>query len=205
MRSSRCELRSFSSRWSWMTWANNDDVSTAIHSAPTHRGLGLKRRIVTPFGPGSRLGGDPPGGPRGGDDAVLAAPLRVVERGVGGREELGAAGGGRERRDAEARGDRDRGAVGSEDDPRRQRAPDPLGDECAALHVGAGQDEQELLPTPARGQVDVSERVVEDDAELAQHAVARLMAVAVVDVLEVVEVGENDGERAAEPFDARDL
>src|SRR6185295_11838097 len=57
----------------------------------------------------------------------------------------------------------------------------------------------------ARGDVDVAHRLAEDVREGAQYLVAGLVAEAVVDLLEVVQVGQDEREGAAEALGAADL
>ena len=67
----------------------------------------------------------------------------------------------------------------------------------AGLEVGVREHDGELLAAEARGQVDRPRLVDEDPAHEAQDVVADDVAERVVDVLEVVEVADDDGERAA--------
>src|SRR6266702_308471 len=90
-------------------------------------------------------------------DSVLAVALRLVEGCVGGREELRGSRGGRRRGDAEARGDGYGRPVGRQDDPAGECEADPLGHLRAAREIRAREDEQELLPAPAAGEVDVAQ------------------------------------------------
>ena len=91
--------------------------------------------------------------------------------------------------------DRDghRDAVADDDRRGRDRRAQPL-DERLELALVADLVEQhaELLPAPARRHVARARRVVEPARDLAQHEVADLVAVAVVDALEVVDVDERD-------------
>src|SRR2546423_6965606 len=89
-------------------------------------------------------------------DPVLAVPLRFVQGGVGGGEELG---GGRRRRgrgDAEAGRDRDRRPVGRQDDAARQGQADALGDLGAPRQDGGQGGGQELPSPPAAGHDDAA-------------------------------------------------
>src|SRR5207247_7480859 len=101
---------------------------------------------------------DRAGGPL---DAVLAVPLRLVERAVGLEDELVRRGGLREGGDAEARGEDDRRAVGADEDAVAERPAHALGELHGAVAVGAREDEQELLAAPARDEVDVADRLAQ--------------------------------------------
>ena len=63
--------------------------------------------------------------------------------------------------------------------------------------VEVGDDDHELLAAPARDRVVVAQDVLRDLGEHAQRAVAGLVAVGVVELLEAVEVGDRERERAA--------
>ena len=62
--------------------------------------------------------------------------------------------------------------------------------------VEVGHDDDELLAAPAGDHVVVAEDVLRDLGEHAQRPVAGLVAVGVVELLEVVEVGDRERERA---------
>src|SRR6266540_5379097 len=138
-------------------------------------------------------------------DPILAGPLGLVHRGVGGREELGGSRRSRCRGDAEARSHGDRRPVRRKDDPAGERDADALRDLRSAVEIGAREDEEELLAAPPTGEVDVAERLLQEDGELTEDGVAGGMAVAVVDVLEPVEVGDHNSKRSAEALDACEL
>ena len=91
------------------------------------------------------------------------------------------------------------------DQPLLQAPADPFGELRRAVEVGSGQQEHELLPAPAADGVDVAASFLERPGELAENDVAGRMAVAVVDALEVVEIGQDDRKRPAETLDAREL
>ncbi len=74
----------------------------------------------------------------------------------------------------------------------RDRAAHPLGERGGRVLVGARQEHDELLAADPGGDVDAAGLLLEQRAEPHQHPVAQLVAVRVVDVLEVVEV-EDDG------------
>src|SRR6266566_3081798 len=202
MAPSSLAFRSFSSRWSWMTLAKIDGVSTCIE-AP---GVGVRcwGEIVALR---AAFSTETAGGLRVRDglarrlDPVLAGPFCLVHGRIGRREELGGGLRWGDRGDPEAGRDGDRGAVDGEDGPAGEGHPDPLGELGPARDVSARQDEDELLPAPAPSEVDVPDGLLEKDGELTQDCVACGMTVAVVDVLEPVEVGHDDCQGAAETFD----
>src|SRR6266508_89374 len=138
-------------------------------------------------------------------DPVLPCALRLVERGVGSRKELCDRGRGRRSGHAEAGSDRDRSPFDREDDAPCERGPDPFRDLGPAGEIRAREDEDEFLAAPAPGEVDVAQRLLEEYRELPQDGVSRRVPVAVVDVLEPVEVRDHDGQRAAETLHACEL
>src|SRR5437899_2557282 len=79
------------------------------------------------------------------------------------------------------------------------------GDLRTSGQVSAREDQQELFPTPASGQVDVSERLPEERGEISQERVPGGMPIAVVDILEPIEVRDHDREGSAETVDAGKL
>src|SRR5688572_30976052 len=89
--------------------------------------------------------------------------------------------------------------------PRGQGLAEPLGEALRALEIGLRQEDRELLAAVARGKVDLTDGRAQDVGEGLEDVVAGLVAVAVVDLLEVVEVGEDEREAAAEALGARDL
>src|SRR5687768_16885157 len=138
-------------------------------------------------------------------DAVLARRLGPVEGAVGRREDLLGAPGLREGGDSEAR--RHRGTVAADlRQPKAQeRRLESAGELLAADQIRLGEQDGELLPAVADGEVEVADVLAEHVGEAPQHLVSGLVAVAVVDLLEVVEVGEHEGERVAEPLGAAHL
>src|SRR5205814_6047120 len=84
--------------------------------------------------------------------------------------------------------------------PLLERRAQPLGEVLRALDVRAREEDRELLAAPARDVVNLSYRLEDGLGELPQDEVAGRMPVAVVDRLEVVEVGEDQRERIAEPL-----
>ena len=78
------------------------------------------------------------------------------------------------------------------------------------LHVGLRHDQQELLAAPAQQAVGASQRRHQTPGRLAQDLIAGLMAMVVVDRLEVVEVDESQRQRTilalcAVPLQSKDL
>ena len=92
-----------------------------------------------------------------------------------------------------------------QDRPSREGRAHTLGDLRRPGDVGARKQQDELLTAPAGGEVDVTDVLAHDERELAQHEVPGRVAVAVVHALEVVEIGEDEGERAAEALGAGQL
>jgi hypothetical protein len=100
--------------------------------------------------------------------------------------------------------DRDRRAHGvargrSGEQRRSHRPPDPVGDAQCLLGAGLGEDQRELLAAEACGHVVLAQLGAEDVRDPRDHGVTREMAVRVVDVAEVVEVGHHDRHRPADP------
>src|SRR5829696_2788313 len=176
-----------------MTWAKRDGVSTGIRYL---RG-GLAAGIVTLLRPwGDR---------RGDRDPVLACALRLVEGRVRLRHERPLRVRLRVRGDAEAGREVEPRAVRREQRPVAKRDACALGIGGGALRVRVREDHGELLAAPAGAEVHLAGALAEHDAELAEDHVPDRVAVAVVDVLEVVEVGEDEGEGAAAAVDAGEL
>ncbi len=76
-----------------------------------------------------------------------------------------------------------------------ERRAAPLGDVQSGLAVGVRQDRDELLAAVPRQHVAGPQRAAQPLGGLDQHHVPALVAVRVVDVLEVVEVRDQQGER----------
>jgi len=93
-------------------------------------------------------------------DPVLAGPLGLVHGRIGSRKELQSRPGRGSRGDPEAGRHRNRGAVHGQNDLAGEAHPDPFGQLGATREIGSGEDEDELLPTPAPGEVDVSDRLL---------------------------------------------
>src|SRR4051794_10212991 len=197
---SSSEFFCFSSRWSWMTCANSEEVSTG-KTPPVGRRASAGLYRLTQKWAASKPAGPVPCG----DDAVLPVAFRLVERAVGGGHQALADRGLGEGRDAEADRDVDARAVGREDRPLLQRAPSALGETGGAVEVGAWQHDRKLPPAPACRHVDLAHALAQRLGELDEHAIADRVAEAVVDRLEVVEVGEHERHRAAEALGAHQL
>ncbi|MNR39434.1 hypothetical protein D3C85_1576420 [compost metagenome] len=63
------------------------------------------------------------------------------------------------------------------------------------VHVGVRQQEEEFLAAVARKKIGAPRLLLAEAAELAQYLVAHLVAVQVVDRLEVVQVEERQAQR----------
>ena len=107
--------------------------------------------------------------------------------------------------DAEARGHIEARAVGGDERALGEGRPHALRDLGRSGRVGPRQDQAELLAAPARGEIDLASRRAEHVGELAQGEVADRVAEPVVHALEVVEVGDHEGERRTEAERARQL
>ena len=75
-------------------------------------------------------------------------------------------------------------------------AAQPLGEAQGVGRADHAAQDGELLAAVAGEDVLVADRLEHEAGELGQHAVAAQVAVGVVDRLEVVEVEEEQGERA---------
>ena len=82
---------------------------------------------------------------------------------------------------------------------------DPLGHGDGAVELRAGQEHGELLAAHARRRVDPAQVAAQQLGERPQRLVAGGVPAAVVDALEVVEVGEEERQRGVEPARAGDL
>jgi hypothetical protein len=81
----------------------------------------------------------------------------------------------------------------------------PLGRGARALHLGAGKDQQEFLAAEAPEHVQSAQGRCDDRGQLPEHRVARGVAVAVVDRLEVIDVDQAHRHRRAQARGARML
>src|SRR6266571_6745361 len=133
----------------------------------------------------------------GGDDSVPSTSLRLVQRLVGGADErLGLRAVLREHRDADRHGDRDElFAVAPE-----RGISDPLEhlprDDDGAFQRRFREDQHELLSPVPRDRVDLSARLGHDAVrQLGEDRVAALVTVAIVDLLEVVDVDHEERKR----------
>lgn len=68
------------------------------------------------------------------------------------------------------------------------RLANALGDAAGALGVGVGQEHGELLATVAGDKIDIAEVPLDDACDGLEHVVSCLMAVGVVNALEMIEV-----------------
>jgi hypothetical protein len=80
-----------------------------------------------------------------------------------------------------------------------------LGDQLGHGGVAVGEDRGELVSTPAEAVIVQAHLVAERGRDLAQAVVAGEVPVAVVDLLESVEVGQQQAQRRAKPARAGDL
>src|SRR5215475_4741746 len=114
-------------------------------------------------------------------DAVLAGTFRLVERAVGGRDEvlrvrhLGEGG------DTQADRDVDRRPLRREDGAPLEGRAGALGQARSAIEVGPREDDRELLAAPASRQIDLAHTLPQGLGELDQDAVTDGMAEPVVD------------------------
>ncbi|KGC54198.1 hypothetical protein DO65_5959 [Burkholderia pseudomallei] len=139
------------------------------------------------------------------DDAIAPLVLRAIEQLVGGAQDfVDGVAVAPVLRHADAHG---HGRVLAVDAERcvRDRGPHPLGDAARRVGEHARQQHHEFLAADARDVVVRANRGEALAHEIAQHDVADLMAVVVVDRLEVVEIEREQRERGAVAFRARDL
>lgn len=67
-------------------------------------------------------------------------------------------------------------------------SPQSLGHLISSTHVGIGHDDEEFLAAEPAREVDAASVALEAGRELLQDGVAAVVAVGVVDILEVVDV-----------------
>ena len=91
------------------------------------------------------------------------------------------------------------------DAARADMGADPLGDVLGEERRAVGQDHRELLAAEARDRVHRPDALAERDRDVLQDDVAGLVAVGVVDALEVIDVDHQDQRRLAGARDAIDL
>src|SRR5205807_2965771 len=103
---------------------------------------------------------------------------------------------------AEARRHAYRPSVAGAHAPFAEAAAYPLRKEHGAVEVRLRKHDRELLTADASRQVDVAELGSHDFCTHHEYGVSGLMAVPVVDALEVVEIGEHDREASPEALDA---
>ena len=87
----------------------------------------------------------------------------------------------------------------------RRISTQAAGDNLGGKFAGLRKQGNELIAPVAEGVIDETEAVLDGDADFIQQAAADEVAVAVVDLLEVVEVEEEDAELVAEAGGAVDL
>ena len=145
-------------------------------------------------------------------DPVATAVLGLVERLVGrGHQLLGQArmvlAGRLLRQHGQADGDRhrQRRALGGGQRRSGHGGADALGDLAGMALGGLGQQRDELLATVAGNGVAGAQLAVDQPPHPAQHVIATLVAMGVVDALEAIDVQEHAGQGMAMPPRLRDL
>ena len=138
--------------------------------------------------------------------SILTVALRPVEPGVGRREQILRRPSLRIGGDAEARGEGDAVPVADANVECRDRLAQAFRERRRSRQVGLDEQYGELLAaeTGGRGR-SRAPGSAEHVGERAQHLVSDLVPEAVVDVLEVVEVGEHQPDRLAETLGATKL
>ena len=139
-------------------------------------------------------------------DAVAPVPLRHVQRAVGGHHELAGRGAVQVVR-GRADGDRDlhRAALFHQHRAAADPPAQPLGDHERVVGRRAPQEDGELLAAVARQHVLLADPAAQPGRDLHEHPVAAGVAVGVVDGLEVVDIGDQHGERVLGAAGVRDL
>jgi len=110
-------------------------------------------------------------------------------------------------------GDRDRlGRAGDMDRHFRDAAAEPVGGDPCFAWGEIREDQQKFLPADARDDILRAQRPAKPFGHMFEHPVAGGVAIAVVDPLEMIEIGEHHrkrgaslvrGARRAEPFEIR--
>ena len=131
----------------------------------------------------------------------LAGVLRTVERLVGGVEEVGRRGVLLKLRDAA----RDAELLGLADRRLRDRILDPREQQMGVGESGLGQDHRELVAADPAGDVRGAHRALDAFGRNREDLVPGQMADPVVDLLEVVQVDHDQGERPVVAARAGDL
>jgi hypothetical protein len=130
-----------------------------------------------------------------GRDAVAPCRLGPVQRPIGGLQQDASrvrghpAGHTRADRDREVLRGRSRSQL-----RRDERAPDALGERLAGVHVGARQQDDELVTADPGGHVDASCLLRQHTAEALEDAIAGGVPADVVDALELIDVEADRGE-----------
>jgi hypothetical protein len=141
----------------------------------------------------------------GADRAVLAAALGLVQRRVGRGDQgllVGRAG---RHRDAEAGGRANPAAADKRDRHAGDAPANPLGDALGLDQVRTRQHHGQLLAAVPGHMTAVAHGGLDGPRHRAQDLVPALVAVAVVDLLEVVDVDHHEADRRAEPRRTREL
>ena len=73
----------------------------------------------------------------------------------------------------------------------------PFGHHGRDRHVGFRHDDDEFLAAVAAGEIDAADRLADAQRELAQHVVAGVVAVRVVDRLEIIDIDHQHRDRLA--------
>src|SRR5262249_14065037 len=108
------------------------------------------------------------------------------------------------RRDADGTRDVDWAVLGVESRP-FELGTNALGQKLRALRVRFLAGHDELLAAESTDQVSVALRASEDVGEAADHVIAHVMSVGIVDFLEMVEVADQDAERLVEALRGANL
>src|SRR6266545_5125665 len=130
---------------------------------------------------------------------VLSLPLGLVQRAVGSRHERVGAAVARIRGRPEARGYRDDVTARSRYAELFDRLANTLGQPACPGKLRTRQDEGDLLAAEACREIELPDGLREDRRDGAQDGVTRLVPVTIVDLLEVVDVGEHERQVRAEP------
>src|SRR6516162_434772 len=180
---SSAAFRLFSSRCSWITWVNTDGVSTAIDSSCFGTSFSLRRRSLD-----DRLDR------RAADHAVATPAFRGIQGRIRRLDQLvdrraaGACG------HAEARSDLDGAGANRHHRTGRNQAASALSEVDAARDADADEDQGELLAAPTARDVALANRAGECVRKGTKDLVAGGVAEAIVDLLEVIEIGEHEAE-----------
>ena len=156
--------------------------SVVVRTSRSGHGCGLrvgKACLVGVFGSGD-------------DDAVASVALRAQECLVGGVDRFAEGEAGLGRCEPKADGEWGDGAVG---ECGVESGSDAFDDDDCVFDRAVGEDRDELLAAVARGDVIGAHAVAEYSSEEPQRAVSGVVAVHVVEQLELVEIAVRDDER----------